>query len=538
MIPSNDSERVAALESYGILDTPGETTFDLVTSMVSQMLQVPHSCVSLVDTDRVWFKSAVGVEASEVTREAGFCSTLVVSDEDVRHIEDASQHPEAKKNSLVCGQPGIRFYAGAPLCTPEGHRIGTLCAFGPEPRGFSETERASLLNLATLVMHEIELRSTRRQLERTEAALRQSQRLESIGLVASGVAHDFNNLLSGILGNAELLRRRLVGNSDGQELVAEIETTGRRAADLVGQVLAYAGREDDAPPTPVDVNALVCETHRMVGPSLPSGVVIRLDPEAGLPTVLGQATGLRQLVMNLLTNASEACGEAGGEVRLTTAWDAAAGTVVLTVADDGRGMVDEVKTRIYEPFFSSKASGRGLGLAICRRIVEQHDGTIAVDSEVGRGTTFRVTFPACSQRAAQEGAVTQDSPRRVGEGLVLVVDDESTIREIVRRTLEDEGYEVLLASGGAEGIELLDANRSAISVVVLDWSMPIVDGQQVLEAMQQWQLAVPVVLASGHREEDAREKVASYSVDSFLKKPFTLKDLVLKVEQAREDSRG
>ncbi|MEM7352816.1 MAG: ATP-binding protein, partial [Acidobacteriota bacterium] len=381
MIPPTDPIRVAALERYGILDTPSETTFDIITTMLSEMLQVPHACVSLVDRNRVWFKSTVGVEVREVDREAGFCSTLVVTDEDVRHIEDASEHPETEGNSLVCGESGIRFYAGAPLCTPDGHRIGTLCAFGPTPRGITDTERTSLRNLATLVMHEIELRSMRQRLERTEAALRQAQRLESVGLVASGVAHDFNNLLSGILGNAQLLRRRLDGNEDGQELLNEIETTGRRAADLVEQVLAYAGRGEDSPSAPTDLNALVYETHHMVQASIDDGTEIDLDLADGLPAVLGQSTGLRQLVLNLLTNASEACGEAG-KVQLATRLDTTTGRIVMTVGDNGHGIADEAKERIFEPFFSSKTGGRGLGLAICHRIVEQHTGTIEVESEI------------------------------------------------------------------------------------------------------------------------------------------------------------
>ena len=131
---SSEEQRLEALCQYEILDSPPENTFDLITPMLAEILQVPHSCVSLVDRKRVWFKSAEGVDAPEVPRELGFCSTLVISDEDVRHIEDAANHPDTRSNSLVCGPPNIRFYARAPLITADGHRIGTLCAFGPEPR--------------------------------------------------------------------------------------------------------------------------------------------------------------------------------------------------------------------------------------------------------------------------------------------------------------------------------------------------------------------------------------------------------------------
>ena len=190
MDPGTEFRRVAALKHYEILDTPRESTFDRITQLLADMLGVPLACISLVDEDRVWFKSAVGLEVPEVEREDGFCTTLVANDQDVRHIQDASAHPETLHHSLVC-TGGIRFYAGAPLCTQEGLRIGTLCAFGTEVRALTPTEHDSLRGLADLVMNEIELRRTRHELARTEATLRRSQRLESIGMVASGVAHDW-----------------------------------------------------------------------------------------------------------------------------------------------------------------------------------------------------------------------------------------------------------------------------------------------------------------------------------------------------------
>ncbi len=535
MTSHSDQQRVEALRQYDILDTPGEATFDIITAMLSEMLGVPHACVSLVDSHRVWFKSAVGIDVPEVEREAGFCASLVTSDAEVLHLEDARIEPPASENSLVCGAPGIRFYAGAPLCSPEGHRIGTLCAFGPEPRKLDETEGITLRRLATLVMHEIELRSTQRALERTEAALRQAQRLESIGLVASGVAHDFNNLLSGILGNAELLRRQLAGNPPGLALLAEIQMTGRRAADLVGQVLAYAGRDRDSPVVPTDLNAVIQETQHMLDASVGNRVTVDLELANDLPSVLGQSTGLRQLVMNLLTNATEACGRAGGNIKIVTLAANGGESVLLTVSDNGSGMPEEVRERIFEPFFSSKSGGRGLGLAICHRIVEQHGGSIQIESKLGLGTEFRITLPASQQPAidAEDDQQESQEVNNGGEGLVLVVDDEPIICEIARRCLEDAGYNVLLAGGGAEAIEMLDTHHSELSAMVLDWSMPEVNGEQVLAAMSQRRMSLPVVMASGHTERDARESLKPYAVDSFLKKPFRLDELIVQIKIAQ-----
>lgn len=536
MSPRSETQRVEALHHYEILDTPRESTFDIITAMVAEILQVPHVCISLVDRERVWFKSAVGIEAPEIGREPGFCSSLVRSGERVRHIEDAKVHPETRQNSLVCGQPGIRFYAGALLETPEGHRIGTLCAFGPTPRALSPAERTTLEGLATLVMHEIELRRTRKQLERTEAALRNAQRLESIGLVASGVAHDFNNLLGGMLGHAELLREELANNPTGQALLDEIETTGQRATDLVGQVLAYAGRGEESPTLPTDLNALVRETHHMVASSLETRARFHLQLDDDLPAVPAQSTGLRQLVLNLLTNASEACGGPQGNVWITTSADA--GRVSLTVADDGHGLPAEARARIFKPFFSSKAGGRGLGLAICHRVVEQHNGTIGVESEPGKGTTFHVALPASEECAAAAPIERYEPQQLVGEGVVLVVDDEPIIRELAHRSLERAGYEVVLAEGGAQAIEILEASGAELSVMVLDWSMPEVDGEQVLAAMKKYRLRIPVVLSSGHSQRDAQEKTAAYPIASFLKKPYRVNDLVSKVQEAQGEPKA
>ena len=527
---SSEEQRLEALCQYDILDSPPETTFDLITSMVSEILQVPHSCVSLVDRERVWFKSAAGVDAPEVPRELGFCSTLVISDEDVRHIEDAASHPETQSNSLVCGPPNIRFYAGAPLLTTEGHRIGTLCAFGPEPRDLTLTERATLKGLTALVMNEIELRRTRQQLSRTEEALRKAQKLESIGLVASGVAHDFNNLLGGILGHAELLRHEVRDHPECLNLLREIETTGQRASDLAGQVLAYVGRGEDIPLLPVNLNALVEETHHLVASSLETRARIHLKLGAGLPAVPAQSTGLRQLVLNLLTNASEACAETRGNVWISTR--AEARRVILTVRDDGHGMAPEARDRIFQPFVSSKTGGRGLGLAICHRVVEQHGGTIRVESELGHGTTFVVTLPTCPESPSPAEGLPEAEDSPAGEGRVLVVDDEPIIRELARRGLERVGYEVLVADGGQEALDILEEHALSLGAMVLDWSMPGVDGEQVLSTMKARGWAVPVVLSSGHSVEDAMDRTAGFSVTSFLKKPYRLNELELKVEEA------
>ena len=540
MDASMEARRVAALRHYEILDTPRESTFDRITQLLADMLGVPLACISLVDDDRVWFKSAVGLEVPEVEREDGFCTTLVSNDEIVRHIQDAARHPETSNHSLV-SSGGIRFYAGAPLCTEEGLRIGTLCAFGTEARPLTATETETIRGLAELVMNEIELRRTRRELERTETTLRRSQRLESIGMVASGVAHDFNNLLCGVLGHAELLQAHVSRDEEARELLASILDAGERAADLAGQVLAYVGQEPDLPSGPVHLNRLIRETRRLLAGSPESKLPIDLDLLKGLPPVHGQSTGLRQLVLNLIKNAAEACEGMDGRITVRTSGPSIGDrtdSVVLEVEDTGRGLTPEQKERIFDPFFTSKPGGRGLGLAICRRILDQHDATVEVDSEPGRGTTFRITLPVAMSSSDSAAPEAEEVEPAAGSRRILIVDDEEMIRKLAGRALRSAGYAVTHADGGERALELLSDRRHGFDAVLLDWSMPDVDGAQVLQTIRARGLDVPVILSSGHSEQTARESTRGHGIRSFLKKPYRVAALLEAISDAVPEGGG
>lgn len=521
-----EERRVTALEGLSILDSDRELTFDKITELVAQMLAVPHACVSLVHKKRVWFKSTFGVDAAEVPREPGFCSTLIEADSDHLYYEDASQHPVSRNNSLVCSAPSIRFYVGVPLTTPSGERIGTLCAFGPEPRKLADRELESLKKLGTLVMHEIDARKMRNRLDRTEAALRSSQRLDSLGLIASGVAHDFNNLLCAILGSVELLRDEVPPTTGVVELLGQIEETGRRASELAGQILAYAGG-DAEPQTPVSLNDIVEQTYRMTRGAFENHARMESDMGDGTGQVLGQPTSLRQLVVNLLTNAAEACAPNQGIVHVRTQRSSDGKRAIMTVTDNGKGMSDELRARAFEPFYSTKTGGHGLGLSICKRIVEHHGGTIAIEAEAGVGTTVRVELPL-TEGATPSAETNGHGTPETGTGeVVLVVDDEDAVRQLACTCIEKAGYSVVSAPGGAEAIRLLVADPEGFAAVVLDWSMPLVNGEQVLAAMAQKGIRVPVVLSSGHSERDARARSdANFAIAAFLKKPYTRRELV------------
>ncbi len=533
MTKLEDKARSAALRNLMILDTPPEPMFDMATGILAKLFGVPHACISLVDEDRVWFKSAYGISATEVEKHPGFCVTLVANNQEVRYFEDASHEPSTKDHPLVTNDPRIRFYAGAPLTTTEGIRIGTLCTFGPQPRGISETEIEALRGMATMVMREIELRQARNQLHRTEVALRASQRLEGVGLVASGVAHDFNNLLAGILGNAELLGMETTHSARARRLIDEILATGRRASDLVSQVLAYAGSDEQFPPAPIDFNELILDTYQMIKGTVDKRARVDFDLSEDLPTVFGRSTAVRQVVMNLLTNACEACADTDGMVFITTHYDHESLGPTLTISDNGCGLSEAACARIFDPFYTSKTGGSGLGLAICARIVTNHGGTISASSKLNSGTTMRVVLPKSAHEAAESMPDSIETQPDSQPGMILVVDDEDSIRNFAYQYLTSEGHEVLAANGGEQAIEILLRNRQDVCAVLLDWSMPNVGGEKVIEAMQDNNLQIPVILSSGHVEQEARAQLSSrFPIDSFLKKPYSLTELKTCIDKA------
>lgn len=524
MPSTREHDRLQALARYQILDSEPEQIYDRIAALLARLLDVPHACVSFVDRDRVWFKSAHGLNVSEVDRQPGFCHTVVETGE-VTHYVDATQDDRSLANELAQGEGAIRFYVGAPLETDDGFRIGTLCAFAPVARDLSTAERQFLVDLADLVMHEIELRRTRNQLERTEAVLRRSQRLESIGLVASGVAHDFNNLLGGIIGNIGLLKLKSEGSGATCEIMDEIEVVALRAAELSRQVLAYAGREGGPEETTVDFNEIIREMSCMIDSITHESVSLHTDLDPELPPVAANSTAIRQVVMNLITNASDAYRGEQGIVCLSTSVSPL-GNVTLEVADNGMGMDQVTRDRILEAFFTTKVGGRGLGMAVVGRIVQQLGGSIDISSTEGVGTKIRIELPRSDEPAGKSSREGDDSSEWRASGTVLVVDDEKVILKVAQRTLALVGLDVLTAESGVEAMRQFEEHREDVVAVIIDLSMPVMDGGEVMLAIRAICPTVPIIIASGHSEHDVAERIGGHHLEGFLEKPFSPRAMI------------
>jgi signal transduction histidine kinase len=347
----------------------------------------------------------------------------------------------------------------------------------------------------------------RRQIEEQ---LRQTQKLESLGVLAGGIAHDFNNLLTVILGSAEMARTYLAPDSPARPMMESLETAGRRAAELTREMLAYAGRAPIARET-CDISSLVLEMSQLLASAVSKStpLTLELDPEPAL--VDGDPTQIRQVVMNLITNASEAYGGRAGGIHLhTSVTNATAESlqsrfitpapppgkyVCLEVRDAGSGMTDEVQARIFEPFFTTNFIGRDLGLSATLGNVRRHDGTIQVTSRRGTGTTVRVWFPLATGRAPVNVAPPAPDMWR-GTGRLLVVDDEEVVREVAHWMLARAGFEVVTVPDGAAAVALLREDAREVRAVLLDLTMPV-PGLEALAAIQRERAGLPVVLTSG-----------------------------------------
>ncbi len=380
---------------------------------------------------------------------------------------------------------------------------------------------------------------------RFEQRVQHAQKMESLGMLAGGIAHDFNNLLTGILGFADLALQEMPAGAPGRDRVTRIMTAARRAADLTSQMLAYTGRAKTQA-IPVHLADLVREMGHLLEVSMSRKHRLEVVTTPGVSPIEADPTQIRQVVMNLIINASEAIGDRPGTIRVSLGQrtcrpeELAAGEIhdplpageyaFLEVADPGSGIPPEVLPRIFEPFFSTKFAGRGLGLAAVLGIVRAHRGTIQVESRPGKGSTFRVWLPVPRHAARKEAALTPAAPAGApspwtGHGTVLVIDDEAPIRDLACSMLGRLGFEVVVGRDGEEGLDVFQALSGQIVAVLLDLIMPRLDGRETLARLRRLDPHIPVLLFSGFSPAQARAGLGREGPTGFLSKPFTSEEL-------------
>jgi PAS domain S-box-containing protein len=387
--------------------------------------------------------------------------------------------------------------------------------------------------------------------EKVQERVQSTQKMESIGLLAGGIAHDFNNLLQGIIGNADIALEKLPKSNDARENLDELLISSNRAADLCAQLLAYAGKGMTLI-QPMNLSDLVGEMANLLKMSISKKAVLKMDLDSDLPTVEIDPTQIRQIVMNLIINAADAIEDNDGTITVTTKGrfcdqgyldsfamgdEATEGMyVILEVSDTGRGIDEATQTKIFDPFYTSKELGHGLGLAAVLGIVRSHQGGIKVYSEVGAGTTFKILLPAGVEEAIQRTRTdVYENPAR-GEGLVLIVDDENAILNLGRHALGSHGYEVLTATDGFEALDVYHEHGEKIRAVVLDMTMPRMGGEETYRQLRALNPDLPVILSSGFGEQEAIEQYLAEGLAGFLQKPYHVAELLSMVANACSSS--
>jgi signal transduction histidine kinase len=395
IIPEDEDARLAAVARYEILDTPADGAFERLTSIAARHFRVPIAIISIVDEDRIWFKSVRGLEGvSQIDRQPGLCASAILQD-DVWTVERADTDPRTLANPLVAGELGLRFYAGAPLRTREGHKLGTICVIDRVPRAITAEETETLADLAGIVVDELELRLAARR----EAARLEQTRSDFV----TTAAHELRTPLTAVFGAAKTLARESSELPALQrELVAMIESQSARLSEIVDKVLTAAQLAEGRLPfareilDPRLVAAAALEAARV---SATPRHVLTLDMPEQLPRIQADDMRLRQVLANLLDNAIKYSPDGG---RIELAVEVRPGRVRFHVHDEGMGIPVDQRERIFDKFvrldprLTSGIGGTGLGLHIARTFMERMGGSLSVSSVSGSGTTFIAELPAVS----------------------------------------------------------------------------------------------------------------------------------------------
>jgi PAS domain S-box-containing protein len=430
--------------------------------------------------------------------------------------------------------------------TKDGRELEISLTLSPICRADGE-----LVGAATIARDVTEQRRAEREQHELELNLLETQKLESLGVLAGGIAHDFNNLLVGILGNTSLALSQLPPQSPMRDTLERVELAAQRTAELTRQMLAYAGKGRYVVQA-VDLVGVVKEMTDLIQATISKKARLSFAFDQETPVVEADVTQLRQVVLNLITNASDALGDRSGTISVATgsieadrsylsfyelSEDLPEGRYAfLEIADTGEGMDEETKAKIFEPFFTTKFTGRGLGLAAALGIVRGHRGAIKVYSEPGRGTSFKLLFPASTRPEAVKPPAQTEPEGWRGRGTVLVTDDESSVREVVETMLGELGFDIVLAENGREALRVFTERQDELVLVILDLMMPGLDGDEVLAELERLGPGVPIILSSGYNAQEVSQRFVGRGVAAFLQKPYRFPELAAAVRDVLEET--
>lgn len=523
-LTENEIERLKALYDYDILDTEAEKVFDDLTLLAASICNTPITLISLVDPNRQWFKSTVGLDAEETSRDIAFCAHAIHQQE-IFEVEDTLRDTRFFDNPLVTADPNIRFYAGSPLITPEGHAIGTLCVIDNKPNKLTQAQREALEVLGRSVISQMELRKNIKQLKQAN-----EHKTEFL----SNMSHELRTPLNGIIGFSRLLMDEVKQRdlpSIFSEYLKHIDYSGKRLLSVINSVIDLSKIEAgkiQAQIGPTHIEEMLQGLQGMLAiHAVEKGVDMSFDINDSLPTYLDiDQAKVSQIVTNLVHNAIKFT-DSGKWVKAEFAWHNK--QFIITIADQGVGISTQDQAKLFHKFqqvgMAKSSEGSGLGLAITKSLVDVLDGKINVLSTLGSGSIFKVLLPAKTSSEANSAQNSMSIAQRFDKSKhILLVEDNYINQQVMLAIFESLDLAITIASTGEDAVKLAQAQR--FDLIFMDIHLPGIDGRQATTQIRKITPDVSIVALSADAFSQKEDQQTPALWDEYLCKPIEKEQLI------------